>query len=198
MLTLIPVLLAIGRRKVQIDNTLKKIIHIYRDEAMDHKEILRYLTSRYHFRISLNILKKHLRAWGQRHYDIYTINSKMAKFQPPGPHPYAPASNLSTPASNAPAPAPIPPTSAPIHLLPHQHIQLILKNQNNQLHNQENQNNDTLKSTYPPSPAPIPPTSAPIHLLPHYPIHLLLQHLIHLLQHPVHLYQLQCTYSPSI
>ena len=48
-LTVIPVLLTIRRRKVQIDDVLKEVICTRYDEEMDHEEILRYLTDRYHF-----------------------------------------------------------------------------------------------------------------------------------------------------
>lgn len=40
MLNLVPVLLAMGRRKVQIDDTLKEVICTCHDEGMDDKEIL--------------------------------------------------------------------------------------------------------------------------------------------------------------
>ena len=70
MLTFIPVLLAMPRPKVQIDDTLKKVICARHDEGMEHKEILRHLTSRYHFTISLSVLDKHLKAWGKTRYKV--------------------------------------------------------------------------------------------------------------------------------
>ena len=60
-LTVISVLLAIRRYKVQIDNALKEAIYTRHDEEIDYKEILRYLIDRYHFRISLNILIEYLK-----------------------------------------------------------------------------------------------------------------------------------------
>ena len=55
MLTLISILLAIRRRKIRINNTLKEIIYTYYNEEIDDKRILRRLTDRYHFGIDLDI-----------------------------------------------------------------------------------------------------------------------------------------------
>ena len=54
MLTLVPVLLAMKRRKVQIEDSIKEVIY---EQEIDQKEILKHLSNRYQFKISLNILK---------------------------------------------------------------------------------------------------------------------------------------------
>ena len=59
-----------ARCKIQIDDALKKVICTRYDEGMDRKEILRHLIDRYHFRISLSVLKRYLKAWGKARYKV--------------------------------------------------------------------------------------------------------------------------------
>ena len=81
----IPILSNMGPRKIYIDDSLKEVICTPHDQKRDRKGILDHLTKRYGFTISIDVLKKHLRTWGKRRYDmlpskndIYLQNLKAA------------------------------------------------------------------------------------------------------------------------
>ena len=69
-LTNIPVVVAMVRRKIEIDDSMKEVICTLWDRKKGHAEIVQHLNDRYHFKISKSILKKHMIVWGKRRNNV--------------------------------------------------------------------------------------------------------------------------------